>query len=717
MPKKTVREMNAFERMHYSLAARTFHAVVMAAFVIGTVALLIGLGAYTYAISQQEIGDAFAISKSAYAIIRDQSNTNGNSIDIKSYAKYVKTRYDKLTKSDRKKSNTDEYYEIFSGVEKMKGYEELIRFLDKIKATELVDDLYVGYYDRKTSSIVYIADPDTSATHCAPGTFEKVERRELNKFLNWNGQGSLYDAGNTEEYGWIATAGYPYCYENGEPSAFILADVSLGGVATKMRHFVLVFSIALMIIVLIIALILTRHMKKTLVEPINKIVEAAKQYVDDKRNGASENDHFLKLNIRTGDEVENLAFIMSDMEQDLNSYENHLQSITAEKERIGTELALATKIQADMLPSIFPAFPDRNDFDIYATMTPAKEVGGDFYDFFLVDDTHLGLVMADVSGKGVPAALFMMVSKSLIQSAMLGGNSPADALIKVNEQICAREHEGMFVTVWLGVLDLKTGKLTASNAGHEFPVIKKKDGDYEFVHDKHHFVVGGMPGIKYENYELDIEKGEKIFVYTDGVPEATDANKQLFGPDRLIKALNNNKDTDTVGTLETVDKAVKVFVGDAEQFDDLTMMCVEYMGDKKMKELNVEATIENVPKVTEFVDNELESLDCPMKAQAQIDVAIDELFSNIAKYAYNPEVGPATVRVEVEDDPLSVIVTFIDNGTPYDPLNQEDPDTTLSLDERGVGGLGVLLVKKTMDDVNYEYKDGKNILSIKKAFE
>ncbi|MBQ9415083.1 MAG: serine/threonine-protein phosphatase [Clostridia bacterium] len=250
-----------------------------------------------------------------------------------------------------------------------------------------------------------------------------------------------------------------------------------------------------------------------------------------------------------------------------------------ESSRIETELNMASSIQADMLPSIYPAFPDRPEFDIYATMDPAKEVGGDFYEFFLVDDDHLCMVMADVSGKGVPAALFMMASKIILANNAMLGKSPAQILTDTNAAICSNNREEMFVTVWLGILELSTGKLTAANAGHEYPVLKKADGRFELVKDKHGFVIGGMNGMKYKEYELQLEPGSKLFLYTDGVPEATDAAQELFGTDRMLAALNENTSVDPEAILKQVRRAVDAFVEDAPQFDDLTMLCLEYRGD------------------------------------------------------------------------------------------------------------------------------------------
>lgn len=277
---------------------------------------------------------------------------------------------------------------------------------------------------------------------------------------------------------------------------------------------------------------------------------------------------------KTGDEIEILAESFATLSKRTIDYIEQLTTITAEKERIGAELELATRIQADMLPNIFPAFPERAEFDIYATMTPAKEVGGDFYDFFLIDDDHLGMVMADVSGKGVPAALFMMMSKILVNNfAMLGG-SPAKVLEQVNNQICKNNDEDMFVTVWFGILEISTGKITAANAGHEYPIIRKAGGDFELLKDKHSFVIGAMEGMSYKEYEFTLEKGGTLFLYTDGVAEATNINNELFGTDRMLEALNANAGASITELLTIMKKSVDDFDGEAPQFDDLTMLGV-----------------------------------------------------------------------------------------------------------------------------------------------
>ncbi len=257
------------------------------------------------------------------------------------------------------------------------------------------------------------------------------------------------------------------------------------------------------------------------------------------------------------------------------------QALALENERIEAELSLATRIQLSALPKDFPAFPDRKEFDLYASMTPAREVGGDFYDFFMIDDDHLGMAIADVSGKGVPAALFMMVSMSLLRHAAMNEMyeaSPAKVLQVVNRQICSRNPEGMFVTAWLGVLEISTGKLTAANAGHEYPALKQAGEDFALFKDKHGFVLGGMDMTRYREYELQLQPGARLFVYTDGVAEASNIKDELFGTQRMIDALQTCPDGTPEEILTRVKDSVQEFVGSAPQFDDLTMLCLQYKG-------------------------------------------------------------------------------------------------------------------------------------------
>ena len=313
---------------------------------------------------------------------------------------------------------------------------------------------------------------------------------------------------------------------------------------------------------------------KKIVRPLNTIT----QRISELKEGNLE--FKMEDTYRTGDEIEVLAESFATISHKTVAYVEQIKRVTAEKERIGTELDMARQIQASMLPHMFPPFPERSEFDLYATMTPAKEVGGDFYDFFLVDDDHLCMVMADVSGKGVPAALFMMISKVILQSCAMLGQSAAEILTKTNEALSHDNQVEMFVTVWLGILEISTGKMTCANAGHEYPALKRGD-HFELYKDRHGFVIGGMEGVRYKEYELQLQPGDKLFVYTDGVTEATSADLKLFGTDRMLEALNKEPDAHCRQILGSVQADIDSFVGEAEQFDDLTMLCMEYNGKEK----------------------------------------------------------------------------------------------------------------------------------------
>ncbi|MBQ9415891.1 MAG: serine/threonine-protein phosphatase [Clostridia bacterium] len=333
-----------------------------------------------------------------------------------------------------------------------------------------------------------------------------------------------------------------------------------------------------MLFQIILSLICLLLVYRVVLQPLRKVQKNIRLYKENKdslaiREGMKE--------VRSHNEIGDLSNDVTELAFEMDNYIGEIETITAEKQRVSTELSMATRIQASMLPHIFPPFPGRSEFDIYASMDPAKEVGGDFYDFFLIDDDHLGIVMADVSGKGVPAALFMMASKIILQSCAMLGGSPAEILTKTNEAICSNNQEELFVTVWLGILEISTGKIKAANAGHEYPIIQKTPGGpLELFQDRHGFVIGGMPGTKYREYELQLTPGTKLFLYTDGVPEATDGEEEMFGNERMLAALNEEPDAEPCRVLRNVRRAVDNFVKDAEQFDDLTMLCLEYRGQK-----------------------------------------------------------------------------------------------------------------------------------------
>ncbi|MCR4963511.1 MAG: PP2C family protein-serine/threonine phosphatase [Firmicutes bacterium] len=572
MPEKTVREMNRLERRHFSLAARTFHATLLGSAVLGLVTLAVGLGLYTYSLVRQYITESFSLSRNAAAVLDEL-------VDVEPLAGLVMDSYRGLDDAERAQTGTDAYRARFSAITEREDYQTVRRTLSKFGGYGNIDAIYLAMYDEESAAMVYIADPDEDPeTAMLPCDWDPVTREGMKTFLDWNGEGMLYEIEHTANYGWLCTSGMPIRGQNGDTVAFVLTDISLDNLVHGMKNFVIQYAAAILITMLLMGYFVTRHMKKKLVEPINQITEAAELYAQDRRAGVKDIDHFGKLNIHTGDEVENLSLVMADMEQELNEHEEAMKTITAEKERVTTELSLATRIQAAMMPQIFPPYPERHEFDIFATMEPAKEVGGDFYDFFLIDEDHLCLVMADVSGKGIPAALFMMASKIILQSCAMLGKSAAEILNKTNEAICSNNQAGMFVTVWLGILEISSGKLTAASAGHEYPALRQAGGGFTLLKDRHGLVIGAMDCTKYKEYELQLEPGAKLFIYTDGVPEATDGEGNMFGRERMLAALNEQAGAAPEQILKNVRGAVDAFVKGAEKFDDLTMLCVEYKG-------------------------------------------------------------------------------------------------------------------------------------------
>ena len=348
-------------------------------------------------------------------------------------------------------------------------------------------------------------------------------------------------------------------------------------------------------------------------------------------------------------------------------------------------------------------------------MTPAKEVGGDFFDFFFVDDDTLALVIADVSGKGVPAALFMVIAKTLLKTRAMSGGSPSSILADVNSQLCDGNDTGLFVTVWLAMINLKTGKAVSSNAGHEHPAIRRNGDVYKLDSYRHSPPLALLDGVEFFSQEFEMHPGDALFVYTDGIPEATDSNNELFGTERMLEALNVNPEAEPEEVLSNVVKGVKAFVKDAEQFDDMTMLCFKYNGSQsapEVRKLETDAVVENLDEVLGFVDEVLEANGCSPSVMMQLDVAVEEIYVNIAHYAYRPDIGKATITSSFDPVSRELTLVFEDSGKKFDPLAKEDPDISLPVEERQIGGLGIFMVKKSMDKVMYEYKDNKNILTI-----
>ncbi len=428
-----------------------------------------------------------------------------------------------------------------------------------------------------------------------------------------------------------------------------------------------------------------------------------------------------RIRLETGDEVEELGNAFNRMTAQIQDYVENLALVTAEKERIRSEIQVASQLQADMLPRAEELFGNGEEFTLAAAMTPAKGVGGDFYDFFRLEDGRLVLIMADVSGKGVPAALFMVVSRNVIKSrlqSMGTEQGTKEALAKaaqdINSTLCANNRNEMFVTVWMGVLTLSTGEVEFVNAGHCLPLICRKDGGCEYEPFLGGLVLAGMEEVSYRQSEIRLHQGDTLLLYTDGVTEATSIGKELYGEKRLKEAAEAcRKKKNTPGELlQAIWQDVAEFQKGAEQFDDITMLAVTWQG-KGFLEKTGKPDMENLREFAAFIEDYLKAGGISMQTILKIQMAADEIFSNICYYSGATEVTLG-IRLEESAEGKAAVLCFEDDGIPFNPLEKAEPDVAELLEERKTGGLGIYLVKKRMDQVAYEYRENRNWLTVGK---
>ena len=700
-------QVQGLKRMKSSLSRKTLILILIMALLLSVTAILIGFQVYSSTMNDHYISNTVNLARTAAAILDAEK--------VEHYSSEALRIYSSLTSEEIADEN-EAYLEKFAFMEQESDWQYIRSQLQKISEENHLSSTMIIAVDEKAHTAVYVVDSDRTDTYCPPGTLDdSMTNEDIRNFVN-----STAVISDTEEFGWLCSGATPLYGKDGSITGFVVIDISMNDVMNDRMRFLLNFCGILLLVTAVLSVLITWLTRRGVVDPINRLAKAAAKYSEDQyQNKGNEpaTNHFSGLNIHTGDEVENLSIVMGDMETRLGEYIRNLTRVTAEKERIGAELNIATQIQADMLPRIFPAFPERSDFDIYAFMKPAKEVGGDFYDYFLVDDDHLCLVIADVSGKGVPAALFMVIAKTLIKNRAQLGESPSEILNNVNVQLCDGNEAELFVTVWLAIIELSTGKGVAANAGHEHPAIRRADGQYELCIYKHSPAVAVMEGIRFREHPFELHPGDSLFVYTDGVAEATDAHDQLFGAERMVDALNRDPDAAPRKSLSIVREAIDAFVGEAPQFDDITMLGIRYFGPGETpSETVLDAEISSLDEVLAFVNRKLEEAECPLKVQMQIDIAVEEMFVNIASYAYKPGTGKTTIQVRADRETRTSRITLIDSGIPFDPLMKPDPDVTLAAEERGIGGLGIYMVKKSMDEVTYYRKNEQNTFTMIKSW-
>ena len=393
----------------------------------------------------------------------------------------------------------------------------------------------------------------------------------------------------------------------------------------------------------------------------------------------------------------------------VSSLKEHIEK---ESKRFSDELVLAHAIQTSSLPNVFPPFPNRHDLDIFASMAPAKVVGGDFYDFFFSDSTHFVFLVADVSDKGIPAAMFMMKSKTMIKSLAQANRNVDDIIFIANNALCEDNEADMFVTMWFGILDTEKGILSYVNAGHCKPLIRRAEGTFEYLSEKPDFVVAAEESVMFRRRELYLSKGDALFLYTDGVTEAADTADRLYGDGRLRRVLNEQNPQSAREICEAVQRDLTGYSSGAVQTDDVTMFSVVFNGSRLYREISVEANVENLNRIITFIEDMLNASRFDSGSAAQMGIIADEVCSNIINYSY-PGENKGTISVAFSFNPVNdeAEITFTDSGIRFNPLNAPEPEIG-NLEDGEEGGLGIFLIKRYSDKVFYEYSNGQNILKI-----
>lgn len=470
--------------------------------------------------------------------------------------------------------------------------------------------------------------------------------------------------------------------------------VPKGELFKKLYHNVYMLFASLLFVGFLLSTLLYIGLKRNIDRPIHKLSDIA--------NRIGSGDLNTEIKLEKPEEFARLA-------ETFNIMAGDIKNITKERERIESELSLAQNIQSSSLPSEFPPFPDRNEFDIYASMTPAKEVGGDFYDFFFIDENRLMFLIADVSGKGVPAALFMMRVKTLINYVAKSGLSASEMLEEINRQICSNNKQGFFVTMLVGIVDVKTGKLTFVNCGHNLPIVKQGN-EYKYLNLNSNIVLGAFDSAKFEIDEIQMGKDDEIIMYTDGITEAANDKDELYGEARLLESINKTNSKALKSKVQEIRDDVKRFTQNYPQSDDMTMLIFKYNDKQVTTNFKSIAKKENYREFLNWLYSKFDEYKLADSVKYKLELSAEEIFTNIASYAYPSGDGEIEVRFEVKDNKL--IMDFIDQGTPYNPLENPDPDVDFPPESREQGGLGIFIVKNSVDEISYRYEENKNVLTL-----
>ena len=668
-------------------AFRMISGIVLWLLLFTVIVSAIGYKQFTESLTQEYNDAAFRTAESALMLI------DGNQIDT-----YLESERDRTGSEDLP----------FLGTEYADCWERMNLLCQKQNVTLIyvikVDTSDYGRFE----SVFNTVNENSGYTPWAVGHMRNTTNEEYRKiyrdiYENGLTQGTIVRTTELKAHEAHITSLIPVKNSDGQVTAVLCVERPMDELTQGRKEYLDNVLIATIVLTIASCICLAWYIKRHFAKPIEKISAEATRFA--KEPVSSDQATLQKISpIR---EIRTLAESIEKMEQDTLRHIDDLTRATAERERIAVELSLASTIQTNMLPSTFPPYPHRRDFEVFATMDAAKEVGGDFYDFYLLDNDRFVFVVADVSGKGIPAALFMMRAKMTIKSLAERGSDVHMILSEANERLCEGNEAGMFVTAWLGIADMKSGILSYASAGHNPPLIRHRQGDFEYLRTRPNFVLAGMEGAAYQKHELQLLPGDELFLYTDGVTEATDHAQSLFGDARLKEALNAFPDESVEARCKTVKRAIDRFVGDAEQFDDITMLSVCFHSFQDDESIVTPADSGSTERVWDFISRRARKAELGAKITNRAQIIVDEIYSNIHLYS-----GATRAQVFCHITPAEMTLLFKDNGKPYNPLISQEPDVTLTTEDREFGGLGILMVKKMASDLKYAYEDGCNLLTV-----
>ncbi|MBQ8458599.1 SpoIIE family protein phosphatase [bacterium] len=573
-------------------------------------------------------------------------------------------------------------WEISSVIEKISKMKPLDKSFSMYKGGKKIKNSFALFGNKIQDYIIATTDPYLDKEKLVGHSLTKAPWYAENLF------GITYITYHGKKY-------IPFVFENKNNGLVLIICVPKSEMFRSVDEFYSIMIIIMLLFVFITLAIVYYGINKYLINPIDKLMSIANKI------GKGED---VQIKIEKPEEFAQLASTFDKMKEDI-------KNITKERQRIDSELSVARTIQSSSLPNVFPPFPDSDEFDIFASMKPAKEVGGDFYDFYFIDDDNFMFLIADVSGKGIPAALFMMTVKTLINNISQLGYSPKEMIEEINRKICKSNSQGLFITMFVGIVNAKTGKITYINCGHNKPLIKTENNDFKYLNIDSNIVLGAFDNAKYNVYEAQLNRGDIIFTYTDGITEALNKYGEFFGEDRLLESVNYLKEENINAIARKISSDILKFTDLVSQSDDLTMLIFKYNGPSQIETFKGLALQENYKNFYTWLHEICKKWNLDNNLANKLDMCCEEIYANITFYAYPEKQGDIEVNIEKKNK--KIILQFKDNGIKYNPLEKPDPDLNLPPQERPLGGLGIFMVKEISDNIEYEYLAETNILTLK----